>query len=74
MVRWLKTLSWIASVISIIGTLLNAYQLIICWPVWCFGNLIWIYYSWKTKQTAQVILWIVFTISNIYAWYMWSIL
>lgn len=68
----LNNISWIASIFSIAGVFLNAYKLIWCWPVWCIANILWIGYSMKTKQYAQVLLWIVFTLANIYAWYLWS--
>ena len=68
----LKILSWVAFALSTLGTFLNAYQIIWCWPVWCIANCIWIYYSIKTKQYSQLWLWIVFTLSNLYAWYIWS--
>lgn len=69
----LNQISWIAAAISITGVALNAYQIIWCWPIWCLSNGIWIYYSIKTKQTSQIVLWIVFTIANFFGWYQWHI-
>ena len=69
---YLQYIAWCASGISVVGVLLNAYKNIWCWPVWCIGNSIWIYYNIATDQWPQVILWIAFTIANVFAWYKWS--
>jgi nicotinamide riboside transporter PnuC len=66
-----KILGWVASIISLIGVGFNAYQNIWCWPIWCFGNALWVYYAVKTKQTSQLILWIAYTVVNIWAWWKW---
>ena len=50
----LQNLAWIASVFSIIGTVLNANIMIWCWPVWICGNFIWMYWAWKQKMWPQV--------------------
>lgn len=70
----LKIISWIASILSLIGTILNAFKMIYCWPVWIVGNFLWIYWSFKKKEWSQFILWVVFQITNIFAWYAWIIM
>jgi nicotinamide riboside transporter PnuC len=70
----LKTISWIASSFSLIGIFLNALKLIWCWPVWIIGNLFWIYWAWRKQEWAQVILWAVFELANIFGWYSWAIM
>lgn len=70
----LKTISWIASSLSLTGVFLNAFKLISCWPVWIVGNLFWIYWSFKKHEWAQLILWIVFELANIFGWYQWAIM
>lgn len=67
----MNKIAWIGSILSIIGILLNAYHNIICWPIWCVANGFWIYYSIKTKQNSQLVLWIVFTLANLWAWWKW---
>ena len=69
----MKVIGWIASFFSIAGVLLNAYKIIWCWPLWCFGNLFWIYWAIKKKEWSQLFLWIIFTIANCYGWYQWSL-
>ena len=69
----LKVIGWIATCISLIGIIFNAYKMIICWPIWCVANLFWIYWATKKKEWSQVILWSIFTLANIYGWYMWYI-
>jgi len=68
----LMKISWVASILSITGIILNAYMVIWCWPVWILANTFWIYWSWKKREIAQVILWIAFEFANIYGWYMWA--
>lgn len=70
----LKIIGWIASVFSFIGILLNAYKIIWCWPVWCVANIFWIYWAIKKKEGSQIFLWIVFTLANLYGWYIWIIM
>ena len=72
MEKKLRLIGWVASFFSLLGVFFNAYRLPICWPIWCFGNIFWIYWAYKKKEWAQVILWIVFTIANLYGWYQWT--
>lgn len=68
----LKVIGWIAFTISFIGIILNAWKIIWCWPIWCIANIFWIYWATKKKEGAQVFLWSVFTLANIYGWYLWA--
>ena len=70
----MKTLGWVASFFSLLGVVLNALMIIWCWPVWCIGNTLWMVWSYRKKEYAQFILWIVFTLANFYGWYNWSTL
>jgi nicotinamide riboside transporter PnuC len=69
----IKIMGWIASALSITGVIFNAYKIIWCWPIWIIANLFWAYLAFKRKDWAQLVLWIVFTLSNLYAWYIWSL-
>jgi len=62
----LKLMSWVASSISIFGIILNAYKIIWCWPTWCIANILWIYWSIRKKESAQILLWILFTLTNLF--------
>jgi len=68
----LTIISWVAAFISLVGIFLNAYQIIWCWLVWTISNLFWIYWSYEKKEWAQVVLWVIFTGANLYAWYVWT--
>jgi nicotinamide mononucleotide transporter len=70
----MKIVAWTATVLSLIGIILNSYMLIWCWPVWMLANLLWMFWSTKKKEWSQLILWIVFFVTNIYGWYQWSLL
>ena len=73
MTQKLKTISWIGAVFTVSGTVLNAYQIIWCWPIWITGNLLWLYWSFHKKEWAQFSLFSAFQLSNILGWYEWSI-
>jgi len=68
----LDGLGYVAAMISLIGIILNARKEILCWPVWLFSNVLWIIYSVIEGDTPSVILWILFSIFNIYGWVQWK--
>lgn len=68
----IKIIEWIATAVSLIGLILNAQQIIWCWPVWCISNILWIYYTYKTKQFAQLLLWAAYTVVNVWAYFEWT--
>ena len=65
-------LGYSSFLVSIIGIFLNAKKKIACWPVWLVSNSGWIVYSILQKDIPQVILWIAFSVSNVYGWYQWK--
>lgn len=67
----LKYVGWIATALSITGIFFNALKNIWCWPIWLLSNFFWIYWALKKKEKHQLLLWIVFTFSNLFGWYMW---
>ena len=72
--KYLKIIGWVASFLSLFGTILNAFKIIWCWPLWLAGNFIWMYWSWKKKEWSQLILWSAFQITNIIGWYSWYVM
>ena len=65
-------IAWIATALSITGIFLNAKKHIGCWPVWITANILWAYHSiFEIPETSQLVLWLVFIISNIYGWIEW---
>jgi len=71
MTKKIKIVGWIATGFSLIGIILNAYQIIWCWLVWTISNFFWIYWAYKKKEWSQVLLWVIFTFANLYGWYIW---
>lgn len=67
----LKIVGWFATILSILGIILNAYLIIWCWLIWIMSNIFWIYWALKKKEWAQIILWIVFLCSNIFGLWQW---
>jgi len=68
----LVLLGYIAAFFSFIGIALNAKKIILCWPIWIFSNVLWIVYSGIQGDIPYIILWILFSIFNVYGWIMWS--
>lgn len=64
-------IAWVASFVSLVGIFLSINKNVLCWPVWTFANMFWIYLSIKKKDKPQLILWSVYTIVNLYGWYSW---
>ena len=60
-----KSLEWIATGLSIVGALLNAYQNIEGFYVWCIANVIWVLLGFKKKMWGLVVTFIIFSIINI---------
>lgn len=69
----MKTIAWIATILSLVGIVLNASMIMWYWAVWMVSNLLWIYWSIKKKERSQTVLWTVFFFANIYGWYLWSL-
>ena len=67
----LALLGYIAAFISLIGIILNAKKHMGCWPVWLFSNVLWITYSGIEGDVPSIVLWILFSIFNIYGWVQW---
>lgn len=69
----MKTIAWIATILSLVGIILNASMIMWCWVVWMVSNLLWVYWSVKKKEYSQTVLWTIFFFANIYGWYLWSL-
>lgn len=68
----MELLGWVATVISIIGIILNARKNMLCWPTWLVSNVLWVTYFLVLGDFPSIILWIVFSIFNVYGWIQWS--
>jgi hypothetical protein len=64
--------NYIYMLFSICGVLLNAKKVIWCWPIWCVGNLGWMYNAYVVRDWPQFAVWVVFTLANLYAWRCWQ--
>lgn len=69
----IKVIGWLAAAFSLIGVILNANVNIWCWFFWEISNLLWIYWSIKKREWSQLVLWLLFMLTNIYGWYQWYI-
>jgi nicotinamide mononucleotide transporter len=64
--------NWLGTAFSISGIFFSAKKNILCWPIWFVGCIFWLIYVIPIGDWPQIILWIVFSISNIYGWYEWA--
>jgi len=65
-------LGYFAALISLIGIILNAKKHMACWPIWLFSNGLWITYSILEGDIPSIVLWILFSIFNVYGWMQWK--
>jgi len=65
-------IEWIATILSVIGVILNAHQNKISWPVWLIANCFWMYIFFVNKQWGAFTTFTAYQICNIYGWYMWK--
>ena len=65
-------LGYFAALISLIAIVLNARKNILCWPIFLFSNILWITYSILEGDVPSILLWILFSIFNVYGWIQWK--
>lgn len=65
-------MSWIATLLSVIGIILNAKKNIYCWPTWILSDILWVIIAILKQDYAQVLLWLIFGIAGIYGWWKWK--
>jgi nicotinamide riboside transporter PnuC len=65
-------MDWIASLLTLIGLLLNAKKSLLCWPVWVAGNVLWVAFGAGTGQVPILLLNLAFIVANGYGWRQWS--
>jgi len=68
----LLILGYLAAIVSLIGIVLNAQKHMSCWPVWLVSNVMWITYSVIEGDVPSIVLWVTFSIFNIYGWIKWK--
>ena len=68
----MEILGWIATIISIIGILLNSKKNILCWPVWLVSSLMFVIYFIVLQDNPSILLWVVFSGFNLYGWIQWK--
>jgi hypothetical protein len=68
----MRYVPWILSGMSIIGAVLNVLYLPICFVIWTVASLAWIWYNVRMGTWAQVPMWVVFTATNVWGYYMWT--
>lgn len=64
-------MSYLASLITLLGVWLNARKLIWCWPVWIVGNVVWVIAYIPRHDWAVVLLDLVMVAANVAGWRQW---
>jgi len=70
----IKYAPWLISAISTVGCILNIYNLASCFFIWTFGNACWtalILFNKDKRMYGQITIWVVFSLVNIYGFYIW---
>jgi len=65
-------IEWIATVFSLVGGVLNALKIKICFYLWLIANFIWIVYAYYHGMYGQLLTWIVFSLIAGFGLYQWS--
>jgi nicotinamide riboside transporter PnuC len=68
----IEMLTYILSAVSIIGAFLNARKNRWGFVVWICGNFGWIVVDVIYEMYAQILVWIIFSITSIYGFRKWS--
>lgn len=66
-------MDWIATFFTLLGLVFNMKKHIACWPIWIFGNILWIAFALFLNDImwSVVIINIVFLTMNILGWKVW---
>jgi len=64
-------ISWILTVISVIGAILNARKSIWGFYIWLPVNVAWIVYNFKIGQPGQAVLFLVYTVISTWGIIQW---
>lgn len=67
----LKQIEWFATIISILGTILNAFMRIEGFYFWIIGNIAWIYIGHQRKMRGVMFMFGVYTLLAILGIYNW---
>jgi nicotinamide riboside transporter PnuC len=67
----LTVISWILTILSVIGAIRNAQGKIDGFIIWLVSNSGWVVYDIVTHQPAQIALFSIYTVITIYGLYKW---
>lgn len=65
-------IGWTATVLSIVGLVLNARKSIWCWPIWVAAASGWLLVFFHLEQWAAFTLWACYQGVNIWGWIQWT--
>lgn len=65
-------LGWACTTLGIAGAITNILMIRWCFILWTISNIGWIYLNFKSQMPYQAILFVVFTLLNIYGFLLWG--
>ena len=68
----IELIGWIGFVFIVLGYILNARQMISCFPVWIVGNILLSYYAIVIGSQPQLATGVIVLMMNIYGYREWS--
>jgi len=62
----------IATVLTLIGVILNALKFRACFVIWFVANVIWLYIQWKVGIVGMAVCQAVFCGTCVWGWFAWD--
>lgn len=69
--NWM-VITWVLSGMGMLGQFLNIYKSPICWLVWGACSAGFSYYNIKKKDYGSSAIWVFYTITDIYGYWVWT--
>lgn len=63
--------TWLITILSLIGVVMNIYKLEECFYIWCFTNFVWMVIDWKKEIYSQAFLYFVMFLLAIWGILVW---
>ena len=63
---------WIASLLALVGVVLNIQRNALCFVIWLFTNATWAFVDWQAGIPAQAALHVVYTALALWGLYAWT--
>lgn len=65
-------IEWVATILTLIGVVLNIKKIRVCFIIWFVANSFWIYIMAMSQHWGMVICQIVFCATCVWGWFAWA--